>query len=223
LKNPVPPPGPDTDRFSRRIGELRAALLGKNPWQLAEFTGADFRPLEPDQGAFRLLLWERPVALTFPDLVARSAQTDEELSVMNLALLLYYFNSADGAPVSGEWMSFSELPDGRFYNQAFQGYTGDQLGRAFQNDLQSFEHAAQSLGGSRRAFGDVAYTLQVLPRVPVLVVYWQGDEDFPATFRILFDASANHYLPTDAYAILGSTLTRRLIAAKMEDTHADRH
>ena len=223
MKDPVAPPGPDTDRFSRRISELRAALLAKDPWQLAEFTGADFRLLEPDQGEYHLLLWERPVVLTFPDLVARSAQTGEELPVMNLALVLYYFNNADGAPVSGEWISFSELPDGRFYNQAFQGYTGDQLGRTFQNDHQSYEHAAQALGGSRRALGDVAYAFQALPRVPVLVVYWLGDEDFPATSRILFDASASHYLPTDAYAILGSTITRRLIAARNESTHADRH
>jgi hypothetical protein len=31
---------------------------------------------------------------------------------------------------------------------------------------------------------------------------------------VLFDAAARHYLPTDAYAILGSTLTRRLIKAR---------
>jgi hypothetical protein len=214
LKNPFAHPGPDTDRFSRRIGELRATLLDRDPHQLVEFTGADFRPLEPGQGEFHLLLWERPVVLTFPDLLSRYTQTGEELPVMNLALLLYYFNSADGTPVSGEWMSFSELPDGRFYNQAFQGYTGDQLGRTFQKDLQGFEHAAQALGGSRRAFGDVAYAFQALPRVPVMVVYWLGDEDFPAASRVLFDVTASHYLPTDAYAILGSTLTRRLIAAR---------
>jgi hypothetical protein len=41
-------------------------------------------------------------------------------------------------------------------------------------------------------------------------VYWQGDEDFDASCQVLFDASARHYLPTDAYAILGSTLTRML-------------
>jgi len=48
----------------------------------------------------------------------------------------------------------------------------------------------------------------------LLAVYWQGDEDFPSTCQVLFDASASHYLPTDAYAILGSTLTRRLIKTK---------
>jgi hypothetical protein len=44
-----------------------------------------------------------------------------------------------------------------------------------------------------------------------MVAYWLGDEDFPSTCQILFDAAAGHYLPSDAYAILGSTLTRRLI------------
>jgi hypothetical protein len=170
--------------------------------------------MEAGQGEFRLLLWDRPVAMTFPELIARYEEAGEAVSVMNQALLLYYFNTADGAPLSGQWMSFSELPDGRFYNQAFQGYTGGQLARTFQNDQQSFEHAAQEANGSQRAFGAVSYAFQALPRVPILVVYWQGDEDFPASFQVLFDASASHYLPTDAYAILGSTITRRLIAAR---------
>jgi hypothetical protein len=170
--------------------------------------------MDAGRGEFHLLLWGRPVALTFPELIARSEETGKDVSVMNQALLLYYFNTADGVPLSGQWMSFSELPDGRFYNQAFQGYTGNQLARAFQNDQLSFERAAQEANGSRRAFGAISYAFQALPRIPILVVFWQGDEDFPASFQVLFEASASHYLPTDAYAILGSTITRRLIAAR---------
>jgi hypothetical protein len=43
------------------------------------------------------------------------------------------------------------------------------------------------------------------------VVYHLGDENFPASCQILFDASACHYLPTDVCAILGSMLTRKLL------------
>jgi hypothetical protein len=129
-----------------------------------------------------------------------------------LALLLYYFSVADGAPLSDRWISFSELPDGKFYNQAFQGYTGQRLVQVFKNNRQSFELAAARQDGRRLSHGDVGFMFQALPRIPLMVAYWQGDEDFPSNFQILFDASASHYLPTDAYAILGSTLTRRLVA-----------
>jgi hypothetical protein len=133
---------------------------------------------------------------------------------MEQALLLYYFNIADGFPIQNRWIAFSDLPDGRFYNQAFQGYTGNELARAFQNDMPAFELAAQSLQGVRQPLGSASYLYWALPRVPILVVYWLGDDEFPASAQLLFDASASHYLTTDSFAILGSTITRRLIAAR---------
>jgi len=54
--------------------------------------------------------------------------------------------------------------------------------------------------------------------VRVTVACWQGDEDFPSSYRVLFDAALAHQLPTDAGAVLGSTITRRLIAAHHDPT-----
>lgn len=81
------------------------------------------------------------------------------------------------------------------------------------NDLDAFARAARALGGAPLALGDAAYAFAVLPQVSVAVVVWQGDDEFPASYRVLFDAAASHQLPTDACAIVGSTLTRRLVAA----------
>ena len=129
-------------------------------------------------------------------------------------MLLYYFDTADGTPIAGKWISFSELPDGNFYNQAFQGYTGRQLSLMYGNNQDSFKKSAKALNGHRFSLADSSYKFEALPRVSLLVVFWLGDEDFPSSFQVLFDASASHYLPTDAYAILGSTITGRLIKAK---------
>jgi len=60
-------------------------------------------------------------------------------------------------------------------------------------------------------FGSASFIYNALPRIPMMVTYWLGDEDFPSSCKILFDASAPHYLPTDACAILGSMLTRKLL------------
>lgn len=207
------PSAPDPNRFAQRMDELRAALYQADPNLLAERTAAVYEPLEEGRGAFYLPLWDQQMLLSFPDFVGQHAATGQEVNPMDQTLLLYYFTTADGTPESGRWISFSELPDGRFYNQAFQGYTGHQLARVFQNAPPSFEKAAEILGGKPHQLGDASYLFQALPRVPLLVVFWQGDEDFPSSFQILFDSSSSHYLPTDAFAILGSTLTRRLIKA----------
>jgi hypothetical protein len=60
--------------------------------------------------------------------------------------------------------------------------------------------------------GDAAYVYNVLPMVNLLVLTWQGDEDFDATYQVLFDAAVTHHLPTDAGAITASILTGRLVS-----------
>lgn len=202
------------DRFTRRLTELRSELRRKPPEQLAEFTGSDWCPQEAGAGEFQLLYWERPIRLTYPQGVLYKSGSSDPASDFEQALLLYYFCMADGSPVQGEWISFSELPDGKFYVQAYQGYTGSELSRAFGNQVEAFAGACQALGGERHALGDVSFRFQALPRVPLLVVYWQGDEDFPASAQVLFDSSASRYLTTDACAILGSAVTRRILANK---------
>ena len=208
------PPTVDVDRFARKKKELIKRLSFRDPKQLAAYTASEYKSDQVGKGRFILKLWGVDISLTFPDFEANQLHSGNKLSDMDRVLLLYYFDMADGTQTAGEWISFSELPDGKFYNQAFQGYTGRKLHLTYLNDQTSFEAAAKKLDGHRFSLADASFRFQVLPRVPLLVVFWLGDEDFPSSFQILFDASASHFLPTDAYAILGSTITGKLIKNK---------
>jgi hypothetical protein len=203
------------DQLSRRIAELRAGLADQDPEALARRSGSVLLAAGQET-AFHLSLWDRAICLPFPGLVAREVESGSEISTPNQALLLYYFYTCDGQPAAGRWIAFSELPDGRFYNQAFQGYTGQKLVQAFGSDLESFDLAGRTLGGLHWSLGDSAFAFQALPNVPLLAVYWLGDEDFPPSCQILFDAAVSHHLPTDACAILGSSLVQKLIRAMLE-------
>jgi hypothetical protein len=82
--------------------------------------------------------------------------------------------------------------------------------RTFSDDQTRFVSAALTVGGVPYPLGDAAFTFPFLPRVELVVVFWRGDEDFPSNYQILFDAAASKHLPTDACAIAGSMLTRKL-------------
>lgn len=204
------------DKWRARIGELRAGLADQKPEDIANKSGIEYHPLDPGQGEFLFLLWDRKVSLSFPELLALDIQANQALADSSLALLLYYLTTCDGTLASGQWVSFSDLPEGRFYNHAFQNYTGAELARTFEDDLDAFLRSSEILKGKRvYLLGDAAYQFQVLPLVNLLVVTWQGDEDFNSSYQILFDAAVHHHLPTDACAIIGGILTRRLIAEKV--------
>lgn len=195
-----------------RAEELRGSLSLLPPALLAERTGADYLDLGQGGGEFHLALLGAPVVLTYPDFQARLSN-GEALPVFKQALLLYYFLQSDGAPPAAEWVSFAELPEGRIYSSAFQGYTGDLIAKAFLLDLGAFRSACQKADGVPVPFGDAAFRFRALPRVDLLLVYHLGDDDFPSTCNLLFDASAGHYLPAEACAVLGSSLTQKLLRA----------
>jgi len=203
------------DLLDGQVERLRAAFKDVDPVILASRTGSAYHSLGALAGELHLSLWERPIVVPFPELRAREAESGSDLITHLQALLLYYFTTCDGSPESGQWISFSELPDGRIYNQAFQRYTGRALALAFQNDLDAFARAAESVGGKRvYLLGDLAFAYRVLPLVSILVVYWQGDEEMQPACQILFDSAVSHHLPTDACAVIGSTLKGRLIKQK---------
>lgn len=191
--------------LARRVSELHQALRTRNVVQLAQKAGAVWA-----NGRFHFHLWAQPITITPPDFLARDA-TGQELDTFSQALLAYYLHTTNGAPLAGEWIAFTELPDAQFYTTAFQGYTGNELARVFGNEIERFAETAVALGGHPISFADRACAFRVLPHVAVMVACWAGDEEFSPSYRILFDANTRHHLPTDACAIIGSTLTRRLI------------
>jgi hypothetical protein len=213
LNRPGMPLDRKPDHLHARLEELRAALRSQSPAEIAARTGAVFTPLELDCGDFSLLVWDQEMVVSFPELAIRSVSTEQGCGPAIQALVLYYFLSANGMPLTGRYISYSELPDGRFYSQAFQGYTGYELARRFGNEPEALLNAAVKIGGIPHSLGDASFLFQVLPHVMLLVVYWQGDDDFPANCQILFDAAAATQLPTDACAIAGSMLTRRLLSS----------
>lgn len=200
-------------QFAARLDELRLTLRFQDPGLIAERSGVPYLMLGPGRGELHIPFWEDVCILSFPDLIGYNNH-DDLLPDFQQALLLYYLNTADGAPITNKWVSFADLPDGRMYNAAFQGYSGDEIVKAFGFDLEAFKSACLKAGGKPVELGSASFTFQALPRVPLMLTYWLGDEDFPSSCKILFDESACHYLPIDACAILGSMLVRKLVTGR---------
>jgi hypothetical protein len=129
------------------------------------------------------------------------------------SLILTYLYTADGTPPIDRWVGFRELPNGLFYAQAFQGYTGAVLVRDLNGDVAALKRASEKLQGAVLALGEVGYVFQVLPRVKLAVSMWSGDDEFPAQAQVLFQETASHYLITDGLAIVGSLLIGQIVKA----------
>jgi hypothetical protein len=191
----------------RRLDRLKQELRLRTVDEVAAAAGAELRV-----NTMQLEYWGTEISVEWPELNFQKKQSGEPCSTFDSAILLYYLWKADGTPSSREWIGFRELPDGAFYHQAFQGYSGNRIARHFEADVERFERAALSLDGSKeKDLSGHAFRFVPLPRSPIAAVLWPGDEDFPTKASVLFDSSDSHYLPTDGLALLGSGLAGRLI------------
>ena len=55
----------------------------------------------------------------------------------------------------------------------------------------------KELGASKTNYGDISLEFVPLPRVPVTIVIWAGDEDFPAKASLLLDSTCTLQIPVD--------------------------
>jgi hypothetical protein len=193
----------------RRLDELREELRTRDPFNVAGYSDGS---VEGD--TILLTYWGQSVALSWPALEAFSPPEGPPCSIFDTAMLLYYLHTADGSPLADRWIGFRELPDGGFYHQAFQGYSGNQIAKVFGDAPEAFALAAKAIGGqSLPALAPHAYFFHPLPRIRLAATLWPGDDEFPTKASVLFDAACGHYMPTDGLAILGSGLSKRLIKA----------
>ncbi len=198
----------------RRLKSLRDTLQGQAPEIIADRCGAIYK-----KGSLILDYWDKSVSIVWPNMDAFILPDRIECSTFDTAMLLYYLSNADGTAMADRWIGFRELPDGGFYHQAYQGYSGDLIANAIGEDTTAFERASRALDGRHLpALASHAYAFQPLPRIRLAAVLWLGDDEFSTRASVLFDAAASHYMTTDGLALLGSGLTQRLIRAAKDVT-----
>ena len=186
----------------------REMAAARDPFEMASSSGATFQGAA-DEGTFGLVFLGSEVHITWPGLELKAGSPSLPDHV--LALLVYYLALSDGIGPEGRMVSFADLPDGRFYAQAFRGYTGAVLAREFAEEPEALERAAVSIGASAlTGLADRAWRIGALPRVPLTLLWWDADDEFEARAEIMFDETAPHYLMTEGYAVLGSWLTSML-------------
>jgi hypothetical protein len=194
------------ESMSRPIDELARSVRQRNPADISRHAGCEF-----DGQSLHLFYWNETVLLPWPELAPARMGDGKPYSTFDQAMLLYYLDCADGAPLAGRWIGFRELPNGAFYHQAYQGYSGNRLAQAFGLRSEAFDHAAHALGGEPIAdLGTSAFAFRPLPRIRLAAVLWPGDEEFASRGAVLFDGASSHYMTTDGLALLGGGLAGRL-------------
>ncbi len=136
---------------------------------------------------------------------------DKEVPLTDKILILHYLTSAKDTPASNRLITFKQLPGCASYFPVFSQLTITPLLNHFDKEPELLINAAAKLGGHKAGYGDVSVTINAFPHVPIILILWRGDDEFPPRGSIIFDSSISDYLSADDIIYLCATIVWKLI------------
>jgi hypothetical protein len=161
---------------------------------------------------FKVSFLNRVYSISFPAFeFSDSAEAKKEVPIQEQVLILHYMMGTGSMGLSQKWIAYREIEGASFYFSAFVKRAVDPLKKVFGQNLKGFTTAAKTLGGNPIQFGDAGFEFNPFPRVPVQLIVWEGDDEFPAEANILFDQTVGAILSPEDIAWLAGMIVYRMI------------
>ena len=130
-----------------------------------------------------------------------------------IVLFKYILLCPDGQPGGSDWSSFRDLKDSGPLTKYFAHEVEHSIAAHFAGRKAALISAGRMCDGKPPDVDlsyDVSMRFEPLVRVPMLLLFNDQDEEFPAQCSVLFEQRAEAYLDAECLAILGGMLARRL-------------
>jgi hypothetical protein len=119
-------------------------------------------------------------------------------------LILLYIKMQGSGEVSHKWVSFAELKGGFVKVEAIKKECEKPLSRLMEKNAEAviriFNHLGKDVSLEHKS--DRAWIFNFLPKIPVMIQYWEAIEEFPPSVTILFDPSAVQFLDIESLVFL---------------------
>lgn len=103
--------------------------------------------------------------------------------------MLWYLTSAKDIPSTGRLIKPIDVKGGQRFFSGTHVLPLDRLAQKYGSDKPLFLRRGGELGAEVLGFGDASLRFYPLPRVPVTMILWLEDEEFPARMDLLFDST----------------------------------
>jgi len=149
--------------------------------------------------------------VVFPGMDVFLENENIEIPFREKVLILHYLAQAKGTPPSGRYITFRELPEGPVYFRTFSKRTIQPLVENFGKDPAMLIETGKDFGGTPSDLGDTSVVIPAFIRVPVTIVLWKGDDEFPPEGSVMFDANVRDYLTAEDVTVLSEVITWKLV------------
>lgn len=195
------------DDYITAVSLGKKELAGKDPKQIARRSGAIYVEGTNGKAGFSINFLNKKIDIAWPELDFSYSVDSNEVPIQQQVLLLHYLNLAEDVEISGEWIAYQEVPDGKFYLDAFIRRAKNPMVQGFGNDPQLMAKLTTEVyGATPMEQGDLAVRILALPLVPVALILWEGDDEFTPEGTILFDRTVSRGLSAEDIAWLAGMI-----------------
>lgn len=130
-------------------------------------------------------------------------------------LCKYLLLCPETSPHGAGWVSFRDFKEAAPLISYFTHDVEHAIAASFSGRPDALGRACKTVGGVGPALEvscDICAQFQALPRVPVILIFRDADEEFAATCSVLFESRADRYLDAECLAMVGGQLSDRLQA-----------
>jgi hypothetical protein len=117
---------------------------------------------------------------------------------------------------TGRWKSLQEIPNTVSKIKSMQAHVESPLRQRFAGHPDELAAAAERIGATRVTdageSADLALRFLPLPRVPVMLRFWDGDADLGAEIKLAFDETITEHLDIESIMFLSEQITKLLMA-----------
>ena len=124
---------------------------------------------------------------------------------------LTYVLYGKGLPVSGNWVSFRELKNGKEMYPLFQKRCEEPIKRVADVYTDLFDdlvHIFSAKQVEKQFESDISVVLHPLPKVPIMICYWLPEDGLESSLNVFFDQTADKNLDIDTVFTLGAGLAQ---------------
>lgn len=195
-------------KYSHAADMARTELLKSDPAEVARKSGGLY-----DSGLNRVTVQVCDLRASFDFETGELVWAgDRAVDPVAAVPVLHYLLQASGSPPTGDFRPFRDLWGAKTQSGPFIARPESQLAAAYGADPAALLARARTLSGEvkEEASGDTRIEIAFLPQIPMALLLYAADEDFPAEAKILFDAVVSEYLPTEDTIWLAAQLAEWL-------------
>ncbi|MBF0572264.1 MAG: DUF3786 domain-containing protein [Desulfamplus sp.] len=127
--------------------------------------------------------------------------------------IINYLLRAKNIELSNEWISEKDIPGGSTFFRGPHEIPTNLISSKYNGNIYEFKKRCDQLNGIQLEMADSSYVFKITPRIPIALLFWDGDDEFPPESKLLYDKSITQHLALDIIFALSVAICEQFIKA----------